>query len=604
MRGIIKFRIKKPKLAVFVVVSTAVVLLWRNIFSFLKRRFRLALLLTENNKQVREIVKRIRHLFRRFALKAAVLSALIGLIFTLTIPHIKAESSAWDFGVSGDYTFDSNLIEVISNSGRLKDQQYVTDANTAGLWHNDESSGLTADDASANANDATLCANGSVFSTGKINNALSLDGNASCAKVNDSASLSMSSALTQEAFVKFNSAFDKTSGNPFTVTDKGNYKLYFDSTDGKLKFELDPSTAKSWTKQGEGVGNSWPIQNPGSVRSLVEYSSALYVGLEGAAGDAEIWRYSGSGTSWTKIGGDGLNSSWGDQMFESVTSLIVRGTNILAGLGSTTNDAEVWSWNGSAWTKIGGDGLNQSWSSNDRVFAFANIGSITYAATGSNGAGGANVYSYDGSIWTWIGGQGINSSWAATTYEQAYSITASATTLYVGLGFNTGEAEVWSWNGSSWTKIADDGLGFSAGYEIVASLVYSGTTLYAGLSNNAGDADVYSWNGTTWTQIGGDALNSSWTGSYESVQGLIMVNSVLYAGLGTNADDAEVWSWNGSAWTKIGGDTLNSSWTYGKESAWLGSLGNDLIVGTGIEYYDSEVWRYSGGAWSWIGGKD
>jgi hypothetical protein len=140
-------------------------------------------------------------------------------------------------------------------------------------------------------------------------------------------------------------------------------------------------------------------------------------------------------------------------------------------------------------------------------------------------------------------------------------------------------------------------------YQDASSLVSDGTNLYAGLGNNpAGKAEVWRWNGTSWSQVGGDGLNSSWTtaGAYERVTSMVADGTTVYAGLGLSAGDAEVWKCTGCdsgspAWTKIGGDstgTGDDSWgnVYEDVTSLHVTSTGFLVVGLGLTNIDSEVW--------------
>jgi len=118
----------------------------------------------------------------------------------------------------------------------------------------------------------------------------------------------------------------------------------------------------TWTKiGGDGVNSSW-----GSgyeiVLSQAVLGTKLYVGLGLSSGEAEVWEYDPTGPSWTKVGGDGVNSSWNTD-YERVESLAVLGTRLYAGLGADTGEAEVWEYDPgtTTWSKVGGDGVNSSW---------------------------------------------------------------------------------------------------------------------------------------------------------------------------------------------------------------------------------------------------
>ena len=482
------------------------------------------------------------------------------------------QTDIWDFSSPSNYTIDPT-IELSGNSARLKAQNYVSDANTMALFHLDESSGSTADDDSLNNNDAATQSSPS-WVAGKLNGGLSLNGSTQFASATDSSSLSLVGNNTVEAWTKFGSTFNSSSSNNRqTVVDKGSYSLYYDEQTGKATYELANAGVTSWTQRaGNDINRSWDLNGKQDVRAQVSIGSDVYAGLGTATSDAEVWKWDGS--VWAQIGGDGRNSSWAVGTYESVRSLAVEGTTLYAGLGDTAGDGEVWSCdtttNCISWTKIGGDGLN--------------------------------------------------SGWLSATYETVDSMAVVGGSLYAGLGASAQDAEVWRWNGSSWTKIGGDGVNPGGGVswtaadniETVFSMTTDGNDLYVGLGASANDAEVWRFRPGTnaWTKLGGDSVNpgggASWGANYEYVLSLNILSGNLYAGLGLTADDAEVWRLNlgTNTWTKIGGDTLNSSWA---SSTFEGvySLANDgtnIYAGLGSSTGDAEVWRWNGSTWSKLGG--
>jgi hypothetical protein len=599
------------------------------------------------------------------AINIAVIAAII---FISATPSrtVYAGSTSYDFGTSGDYSLsDSTKIEVTSNTARLSNQQYTTDANTKGYWRFDETSGNTADDQTVNNNDGTFgttspCA-GATWSGGKVaadgvtistNGATTLSGVPNCLSAADSSSLSISGvnpSLTMEAMVKFSSAFDKTTSVSQGIFDKGNYKLYFDETDGKIKFELYDSTTKTWSKVGgantsninltEGTNSSWRQYGPGYITAMAEYNSKLYVGTStsgtASLGTAEIWRYDGSSV-WTKVVGDGLvNDQWDNTTFEQVLSLVVFNGFLFAGLGNSAGDGELWYYDDSPETLA----RAKSFTNAEEVYSLATDGTYIYAGTGST-AGDADVWrcqtncQLSNATWTQIGGDTLNTSWASSTYERVRTMIIHASTLFVGLGDTAAEAEVWRWNGSNaWTKMGGDGVGSTASWatadniEYVFSMASDGTNLYVGTGLTAGDADVWACtanctSGTpSWTKIGGDGVNSSWAAStFETVRSLTYVGGKLYAGIGDSAGEGEVWRYDNPSWVKVGGDGANTSWdatftnpnstTNNKELAYTYALADgSLIAATGYTtHQDMEVWSCAScgtsPTWSWVGGRD
>jgi len=517
-------------------------------------------------------------------------------------------SNRWDFSSASQYVYGSGT-EVVGNSARLKAQNYAADGNTRALYHLDESSGTNVNDSSGNTNDGI--ASNATFGTGSLNNSLSFNGTNSRVSVPDSTSLSLSQANTLEGWTKFDNTFSASSTSQRqTIFDKGEYQLYYDNETGKLTYELADASASSWSQvAGTDLNKAWSLNKRYSVNAIIGMGSHQYVGVGSVAGEAEVWDWDGS--SWTLIGGgpDSVHNSWSAQTYEGVLSLATDGTNIYAGLGSTpAGDGEVWKWNGLTWSKIGGDSANSGWTNySEAVLTLDYFGGNLYAGIGSS-ANDAEVWKWNGLTWSKIGGDSANSGWT-TNYEVVGALTDDGTSLYAGLGTTAGDAEVWKWNGSTWLQIGGDSVNSSwdTTIETVRSLRYFGGKLYAGLGDSAGDADVWMWNGSTWSQIGGDGANSSWAAAtYEQVTSFTYDGTNLYAGLGTGNGDGEVWMWNGSTWSQIGGDGTNNSWitSWGDSVNTLFWDGTKLFAGT----YDSAgigwVHTWNGSSWAMIGGNN
>ena len=377
-----------------------------------------------------------------------------------------------------------------------------------------------------------------------------------------------------------------------------------------MTYELANNSANTWSQAaGNGtIDGSWDQSGVQGVFDQVKMGSDIYASTAGAVGDAQVWKWDGS--TWTMIGGgaNAVNGSWDANTYEGAYALATDGTNIYVGLGATAGDGEVWRWNGTNWTKIGGDGANSGWTSGyEYAYSLVFHNGKLYAGLGAN-TNEAEVWEWNGSSWTKIGGDGVSGSWNSA-YEVVYSLTSDGTNLYAGLGNTAGDAEVWRWNGTNWTKIGGDGLSSSwnTNYEVVHSLKYFGGNLYAGLGRSAGDGEVWRWNGSSWTMIGGDTINGSWANStYEDVRSLGWDGTNLYAGLGTGNGDGELWRYDGTQWDKIGGDGAGGSWSTNQGDAIMSLLFDGGKLYTGV--YDAGgdglvyTWDTSNSTWDMIGG--
>lgn len=598
-----------------------------NLAKYLRRRASLLIILLiklniVTKKLLRPITKKYKKIIKFFAKsKFRMFGASIccgvffaSLIFIVNGGLVNAVTKTWDFLSSSDYLFDSNLVESNGSSVRLKAQNYSIDADTALLLHGDSASESLVLDESDNHNNATLVGNATI-GLGKLNDAILLNGDGDYLTVPDSSSLTLAGAQSFEAWTKLDSAFSNTSPANQTIIDKGNYKLYYDKSSGKINYEIAGGDQFTWQrKAGQAADGAWDTDYKNTV--IVETDGNMkYAGLGGLAGSAEVWAFNGS--KWTKIGGDGINSSWAADTYENVSSIIKIGNNLYAGLGSSIGDAEVWSCNTtsncSSWAKVGGDGVNSSWTGNyTNVSSLVNYnGNICAGLLGGTGLG--LVYCYNGSVWTKIGGDTSNSSWDST-HEAVRSLIANGTDLYAGLGWTATDAEVWKYNGSSWTKIGGDGVAGSwaatDNIESVYSLDFYGGNLYAGTGLTGGDADVWKFDGSSWIKIGGDGVNSGWpVTAYEMAFSLTNDGTNLYAGLALGNGDGEIWKWSGTAWAKIGGDGANSGWSTA-DGDYIYSLdfdGTKIVAGvvnadSNVTKSTAFVWEWDGSNWSQTGG--
>lgn len=520
-------------------------------------------------------------------------------------------TDTWDFSNSEEYNLSTG-VENSDTGVRLKAQNYASDANTQALYHFDETSyggAVSSADSSANANTVDLH-DGPTLSNAVLNNGLHLNGQSQHGSVEDSSSLSMTSNQTLEGWIKPNSTFNSDSTENQTILDKGSYKLGLNNTNGRLAYEIQNSSGNQWTKRiADDTNNGGWQFNRSSVESSVGYGSDVYVGLGVSRGDAEVWKWNGS--KWSQVGGDGMSNSWADQTYEAVSSLAVNGTALYAGLGTSGGDGEVWtcnlSTNCTSWTKIGGDNLSFSGASTLSITSLRVHGGSLYAGT-SGSAGAGDVWRYNGGTsWTQIGGDGLNTSWAASTYELVQAMYSDGVNLYAGLGSTVNDAEVWRYNGTSWSQIGGDGMSSSwnTNYEQVRALTGFNGKIYAGLGDSGGDAQVYEYNGSTWSNL---AIPGAV--AHTHIASLVNDGSNLYAArIGNNTattNTSAVYKWDGTTWTAFAGNNsvINGSWTIAQSIPTLLWSNNKLYASpsttTGTQL--SMFWEYSGSAWTQIGG--
>ncbi|RPJ45684.1 MAG: hypothetical protein EHM21_09205, partial [Chloroflexi bacterium] len=245
------------------------------------------------------------------------------------------------------------------------------------------------------------------------------------------------------------------------AVDKDN-KVYITDKINSRVLVFAPGGSGNWHQTNiNGFGN---IDNYG-VWSLGWFDNTLYAGTVNWGSGAEIWRKP-DGSDWEAVVVDGLNSSSN----RAIDHMLAFGGRLYA---STYNDLG----NGES---EGG----QIWRS-----ATGNLGAWTAVVTRGSGAqtpDPANAEFYR--LFT------FNNQICATTWA------ASANAP----GVDAHGAEIWcspSGNASTWTRLAEDGLGNPNNLGIMAVKSYNGN-LYAGTYNYVDGTNVYrSSDGADWEPL-------------------------------------------------------------------------------------------------------
>jgi len=144
-------------------------------------------------------------------------------------------------------------------------------------------------------------------------------------------------------------------------------------------------------------------------------------------------------------------------------------------------------------------------------------------------------------------------------HAMAYDEARHVTILFGGWGTEDGaavsdRASTWSWNGSTWSRVATSGP--SARHD--ASMVYDASrqrvVLYGGRSgsfpNEALLTDTWEWNGTAWSKVAdtGPSARVHQHMAYDRLRSRV----VLYGGfdIAAQTELRDIWEWNGTTWTK------------------------------------------------------
>ncbi|WP_330321403.1 DNA/RNA non-specific endonuclease (plasmid) [Streptomyces clavifer] len=245
-----------------------------------------------------------------------------------------------------------------------------------------------------------------------------------------------------------------------------------------------------------------------------------------AADHTAVYRYSGQGTDWTKVGGpaetlhaggaglfatspdtgkvfkyDGTPEAW-SQIGEAGADFAVTGDRLYA-LNPDRTAVYEWSGQGTQWAKVGGPAKD------------LDAGGAGLFATAPDD----KIFKYDGApeAWTQIGDPGAD---FAVTGDRLYGIAADRSAVYE-----------WSGQGTKWAKVGGPAQDLHAG----------GAGLFA-TDRTTGQLNKYTGQPDSWTQTG------------EPGAAFTVSDTHLY-GLAPGGTAVLQWAGTGTDWTPLGAPT-------------------------------------------------
>lgn len=226
---------------------------------------------------------------------------------------------------------------------------------------------------------------------------------------------------------------------------------------------------------------------------------------------------------------------------EVISAMVLYDGGFYAGVANETNDneASVYLWQGfnasPNWLEVGGKGQNGSWDLDyNGVYDLFVSGGLLYATMSGGDAGDGDVWTYDGTTWTQIGGNGIAGSWSDPDVTAITAITEHGGDIVVGLQRGAAAVDlIWTYDGATWSALADDAAWSTA--TIAAAAASHSGDLYVGIGGPTDDgfADVYSRGVGVWVDEGRpcNAITPP-AGATEIIANLITVGADLVATVG------------------------------------------------------------------------
>lgn len=229
------------------------------------------------------------------------------------------------------------------------------------------------------------------------------------------------------------------------------------------------------------------------------------------------------------------------------------------------------------------------------VLAF---GGHTAASAASNA-----TWSWNGT--TWSAKKPAKSPGGLTGAALAYDATTKTAVLFGGFNATSKATNgTWMWNGTTWAQAspatsppvrADAAMAYDAATKTV--ILFGGT---GGTGGTTKLSDTWSWNGTTWTKLAPatmPAARSSSSMTYDAAA----KNLVLFGGSGTSGLLGDTWSWSGTTWTPLATSgpsaRAGSALDYDADTATVVVFGGFGGCATCISAL-ADTWSWDGSAWS------
>ncbi len=289
-------------------------------------------------------------------------------------------------------------------------------------------------------------------------------------------------------------------------------------------------SGSAWVQRGTDIVGETAGDWSGRDIALSSDGSVLAIGAslnDGAGTDSGHVRvYAWNGTSWVQRGPDldGQLSGDGGDLETALSadgSVVAIGKFFSNGGGTARGGVKVFAWNGMRWERRGSD---------------------------FDGLADGDWFGFD------------------------VSLSSDGSVLAIGVpnrddgGPNRGEVQVYAWNGTSWVQRGSDinGVTNHEGFGMDVSLSSDGSVFAVGApysdvnGENSGNVQVYAWNGTSWVQRGSNITGEApddWAGmglALSSDGSIVAVGSPASDANGPESGRVRVFVWDGSAWVQRG----------------------------------------------------
>ncbi len=287
----------------------------------------------------------------------------------------------------------------------------------------------------------------------------------------------------------------------------------------------------NWFQIGDNINGENNSDNAGWSVSLSADGNKVAIGeyrnstVADDAGQVRILEYNGN--DWVVLGNP-ISGAFADDFFGHSVSLSADGNRVVVGAPvnyntPTPGHAKVFAFNGTIWEQLGSTipgetgrdfaGWSVSISADGNRVA---LGAPQTYATAPN-PGFVKVFEFDGNDWIQIG-TNIIGSVSGNTTGTSVALSNDGNRVVIGApqsdvnGMNTGQVQVFSFDGNAWIQLGDDFLGdqqqgyFGDAVSISGdgNRIIIGATRQDGINPSNGIVRIFEWLGNNWVQNGDD----------------------------------------------------------------------------------------------------
>ena len=383
-------------------------------------------------------------------------------------------------------------------------------------------------------------------------------------------------------------------GNKLIVGAIKNDSLGISSTDnyGHARvYSLEDLNAKSWVQVSSDINglNLRANDNYGFSVALNWAGDRVVIGSPYLSqptytynGSTQVYDWNGSNWTSSEI----VGAFYGNLSHSYVGWSVATNSNgnvLVYGRPSFSSGSSsyVLCYNGVNWNNYGSNNVIYGETSGDKsgwsVAMNANGRRFVVGAPLNDGngtdSGSVRVHCFNVGSNQWLQiGSDIDGEFAEDQFGYSVAMNAMGNRIVAGAPYNdangtdSGSVRIFSWDGSTWTKLgsningqaAGDQNGYSVAMNESGNIVVIGAPYNDGGGNNSGRVRVFSWNGSSWIQLGSDINGDSAEdqfGCSVSINGLgniIAIGANLNDANGLNSGRVKVYYWNGSSWIQLG----------------------------------------------------